>query len=384
VEAPSDRTSEEGQLALLVSSAQDYAIFMLDTEGRVLTWNPGAQRINGYTRDEIVGRHFSVFYTEEDLAREHPADELRIAIREGRYEEEAWRVRKDGSRFWASVVITAVRDEDGELTGFGKVTRDLTARKKAEDALQQVVEELRAANAELDRFAAHAAHDLTDPLRTISGFAELLERGGLEEPQLEYAQHIRASAVRLARMLDGLLAYARAGRSAEPHQPVHLARAVEDVLADLAGPIAERGPQIVVDLPPGAAVDAAPADVRVLLQNLLMNGVKFADAERPVVRVAAEPAGAAGWRVTVEDNGVGIAPEDQRRIFNAFERTQAGAQLGGYGLGLAICRRLAERYDGELGVESRPPHGSRFWFTLPAPGDERAGRIRPAVSAQPV
>jgi signal transduction histidine kinase len=282
------------------------------------------------------------------------------------------------------VVITAIRDESGRLTGFGKVTRDLTARKRVEDALQQAVADLRAANAELDAFAAHAAHDLTDPLRTISGFAELLERSRLPEPELEYAQHIRASATRLSRMLDGLLSYARAGKSTEPSQPVDLGHAVDEVLADLAGPIAERGAQVLVELPPGAAVDAAPADLRILLQNLLVNAVKFGDPERPAVRVAAEATGTGHWRVTVDDNGAGIAPEDQERIFEAFQRTPGGAQQSGYGLGLAICRRLTDRYDGELGVDSMAPNGSRFSFTLPAASDERAGRIGPVVSAEPV
>ncbi len=158
----------------LVSSVRDYAIFMLDPAGHVLSWNAGAQRLKGYEHEEIIGRHFSTFYTAEDRARDHPANELRIAVRDGRYAEEGWRIRKDGGRFWASVTITAVRDEDGRLTGFAKVTRDLTERKRNEEALQKAVEELRAANEELDRFAIVAAHDMADPLRTISGFAEVL------------------------------------------------------------------------------------------------------------------------------------------------------------------------------------------------------------------
>jgi len=375
VTAPTDRTSEERQLALLVSSALDYAIFMLDPDGRILTWNPGAQRIKGYWREEIVGHHFSIFYTPEDLARDHPAEELRLAALDGRYEEEGWRVRKDGTRFWAGVVITAVYDERGELAGFGKVTRDLTARKEADDARQRAIEELHVANAELDRFAAIAAHDLTDPLRTISGFAELLERSELSDAQREYAHHIRASITRLTRMLDGLLTYARAGKWADPPLSVDLAPTVEDVLADLAGLIAERSVQMTVEIPPGAAVDVAPSDLRLVLQNLVANAVKFADAELPTVRIAAEPDRSGHLRVAIDDNGAGIPMEDQERIFEAFERAEAGARGGGSGLGLAICRRLTERYGGELGVESTSPGGSRFWFTLPAAADERSGRI---------
>src|SRR4051812_32263515 len=133
--SPAEQSGAD-QLRLLVEAVTDYAIFMLDTGGHIATWNAGAERIKGYTADEIIGQHFSRFYTEPDIARNHPAHELEIAEREGRYEEEGWRVRKDGTRFWANVVITAVR-EDGELIGFGKVTRDLTMRREAELELEQ-------------------------------------------------------------------------------------------------------------------------------------------------------------------------------------------------------------------------------------------------------
>src|SRR5256885_238073 len=161
-----DELSEDRQLALLVNQATDYAIFVLDPDGYVQTWNPGAERTTGYRSEEIIGRHFSRFYTDEDNERGRPADALRIAVPAGRCEEEGWRLRKDGTRFWASVTITAVRDEEGRLTGFAKVTRDLTERRRTQRELEGVVEELRLANEELDRFAAVAAHDMTDPLRT--------------------------------------------------------------------------------------------------------------------------------------------------------------------------------------------------------------------------
>src|SRR5438034_838846 len=182
-----DELSEDRQLAVLVNQATDYAIFVLDPDGHILSWNAGAQHLKGYEAEEIIGRHFSIFYSPEDRARNHPDYELDVAVREGRYEEEGWRLRKDGTRFWASVTITAVRDEEGRLTGFAKVTRDLTERRRTQRELEGVVEELRLANEELDRFAAVAAHDMTDPLRTISGFAEfLLETEPSEEQRERY------------------------------------------------------------------------------------------------------------------------------------------------------------------------------------------------------
>jgi PAS domain S-box-containing protein len=361
---------ELGEFRRLVSSVRDYAIFMLDPSGRVRSWNTGARHLKGYEPEEIIGRHFSSFYTAEDRARDHPADELQIAMREGRYEEEGWRVRKDGTTFWAGVTITAVRDEAGRLTGFAKVTRDLTERKAAEEALRHSIDELRAANEELDRFASVAAHDMTDPLRTISGFAELLERAELPFAQVhEYARHIRTSSGRLTGMLQGLLTYARVGQAADVTEAVAVDAAVDRVVADLASLVDGRGAIVEVDVPADVVVAAGPDDVGLILQNLLSNAIKFGDEERPVVKigaVAVAEGDGGGWRITVEDNGAGIDPAHRERIFIPFQRLHAGNNGGGHGLGLAICQRLVSLRGGTLGVEAAGEGGSRFWFALPA------------------
>jgi PAS domain S-box-containing protein len=358
----------EALFRLLVASVRDYAIFMLDPAGHILSWNAGAQYLKGYEPEEIIGRHFSVFYSAEDRARNHPAFELDGAVRDGRYEEEGWRIRKDGTRFWAQVTITAIRDEQGKLVGFAKVTRDLTERKQSQDELERVVEELRVANEELDRFAAVAAHDMTDPLRTISGFAEyLLETDPPEEKREQYVRHIFDSSQRLSAMLHGLLAYARAGRPRDAAAVVEVETAVRQVRDDLAAGIAERGALLEVDLPTDARVQVDRDDLRIILQNLVSNALKFADREDPVVTIsAARTVGA--WRITVADNGFGIPPEHQERIFAAFQRAPNRRAMG-YGLGLAICQRLVERHGGSIGLKSEPGEGTRFWFNLP----DRAG-----------
>jgi PAS domain S-box-containing protein len=350
----------------LVASVRDYAIFMLDTTGHILSWNAGARHLKGYEPEEIIGRHFSTFYTQPDIDRDHPAYELEVAVREGRYEEEGWRVRKDGTEFWASVTITAVRDDEDRLTGFAKVTRDLTERKRNEEELRNAVESLREANDELDRFASVAAHDMTDPLRTISGFAEVItETDPPQEEVQKYARHILDSSLRLAAMLQGLLAYARASRSHSTVEAVGLAVAVAQVQEDLSAAISDRGAQVVVDLPAGAEVSVDRNDLRVILQNLIANAVKFGDGSRPAVTIGAVRDDGC-WRISVLDNGPGIAPEHRDRIFAAFERAPSGAARTGYGLGLAICQRLVDRYSGTIGVDSGPLEGTRFWFTLPA------------------
>lgn len=361
--------NELQQFRRMVLGVRDYAIFLLDPGGHVTTWNAGAERINGYTAEEIVGRHFSTFYTDADRARDHPADELRIASAEGRYEEESWRVRKDGSRFWASVVITAVRDEEGVLVGFAKVTRDLSERRLAEEALQQANERLARSNQELERFASVAAHDLQEPLRTISGFAELLKdryAADLDDTGRNYLGHVAAAAVRMSQLVDDLLGYARA--AAEPHTgegETAIADTVGAVLAELRATIEERGTAVTVEVPAPARVRAEPRDVEAALRNLVSNAVKFASVEAPAVTIRAEAVDG-DLRVWVIDNGIGIDPADRPRLFVPFARLHSASEYEGTGLGLAIAQRVVERNAGAIGVESVVGEGSRFWFTLPA------------------
>jgi PAS domain S-box-containing protein len=357
------------QFRRMVLSVRDYAIFLLDPQGMVATWNAGAQHIKGYTAQEIVGRHFSTFYTEEDRARDHPAEELRIAAEAGRSEEEGWRVRKDGSRFWANVVLTAVRDDDGTLLGYAKVTRDLTERRAAERALREANARLERTNRELDRFAAVAAHDLQEPLRTIAGFSGLLaERHAdvLDAAGHLYLQHITGGVQRMSRLVDDLLGYARA---AEPSgiggDTVVVADVVADVLAELRATIDEHGTRVEVDVPADAHVHAERRDVEAALRNLLSNAAKFASADAPRVVVRATPA-EREVRVEVIDNGSGIDPADRPRLFQPFQRLTSGEGHPGTGLGLAIAQRVVERNGGAIGVDSTAGEGSRFWFTLPA------------------
>jgi signal transduction histidine kinase len=205
---------------------------------------------------------------------------------------------------------------------------------------------------------------MTDPLRTISGFAEfLVETDPSPEQRDQYARHIFDSSQRLAAMLHGLLAYARAGRAGEAATSVAVATAVGEVRDDLAAGIAEREARIVSALPAEARVHVTPDDLRIILQNLVSNALKFASRSDPVITIAAEH-GEDEWRISVCDNGPGIPPEHQERIFAAFERAPSRG-YGGYGLGLAICQRLVERHGGHIGLESSPQDGTRFWFTLP-------------------
>jgi PAS domain S-box-containing protein len=359
---------EAHQLALLVESVRDYAIFLIDPEGYIATWNRGAEHLKGYTAAEAVGSHFSMFYTDGDRERDHPAHELEIAIRTGRYEEEGWRVRKDGSCFWANVVITAVYDRSDTLIGFAKVTRDLTDRRAAEATLRAANEHLERANRELDRFAAVAAHDLQEPLRTVAGFAELLQdhhADQLDERGKSYLGHVSAVVERMQHLVDDLLGYAKAADE-RPAATVQIVEAATVVVAELRAAITARGAEVAIEIDgTAAALRANPRDVESVLRNLVSNAVKFADAEHPrvIVRSAAV---ADGVRIDIIDNGIGVDAAERPRLFRPFQRLHSAADYPGTGLGLAIAQRVVERNGGAIGVDSVAGEGSRFWFTLPA------------------
>jgi PAS domain S-box-containing protein len=367
VSAGSD-TSRARELALLVESVRDYAIFLLDPRGYISTWNTGAQHLKGYEADEAIGRHFSVFYTDRDRATGHPAFELEVARREGRYEEEGWRVRKDGTHFWANVVLTAVREADGRLLGFAKVTRDLTARRAAETALLAANAQLARTNRELDRFAAVAAHDLQEPLRTMAGFAQILQEryaATLDEDGKNYLDYVSSAVGRMERLVDDLLGYAKAGEPSPAASKVDLAGAARTVVSELQAAIEARRADVVLEVDAALAVRAHPRDVDSVLRNLMSNAVKFADPDDPRVVVRGTRVGGS-VRVDVIDNGIGVDPAHRPRLFRPFQRLHSAADYPGTGLGLAIAQRVVERNGGTIGVESTAGQGSRFWFTLPA------------------
>jgi PAS domain S-box-containing protein len=368
----------EAWLRLLVQSVKDYAIFVLDPQGHVASWNPGAERIKGYKASEILGRHFSSFYLPDDLAADRPGMELRVAAREGRFEDEGWRVRKDGTLFWANVIITALRDDDGELVGFAKVTRDLTERKAAE---AQAVEDARrlaeaeTANRTKSEFLTALSHELRTPLNAIGGYLDLLTlgvHGPLNEEQQGALDRIRASQRHLVGLITDLLDFSRleAGRVRYDIGEVHLAD-VADAVRPLVEPLAaartislewqERDESVV-------ALADRPRSEQILL-NLVTNAIKYTQfGGHVIVRHFLRDDRAA---LEVDDNGIGIPESQMEAIFEPF--TQLGRSLTsaheGTGLGLAISRDLARGMGGDLTVRSVAGDGSTFTLSLPRPAD---------------
>jgi PAS domain S-box-containing protein len=368
------RESEE-RFRVLVQSVRDYAIFALDVDGRVTSWNEGARRIKGYEADEIIGRHFSVFYPPDVAASGHPAHELAIARAEGRYEEEGWRIRKDGSRFWANVIITALRGKDGSLIGYAKVTRDLTERRLAQQ--REIEDARRIAEAEASSraktgFLAAMSHELRTPLNAIAGYAQLMQEGvggDVNPAHREYLARIINSQQHLLAIVNDLLNYSRleAGGVEYARQTIDVHELVEGVLTMVA-PQAERK-SLELTHGPCAPMLRATGDrlkAEQIVLNLLSNAVKFTPSGGSIVVACSGGEGVVC--VSVKDTGPGIPADKLEAIFDPF--VQLGRTLTstheGAGLGLAISRDLARAMDGEVSVESVEGQGARFTLRLPA------------------
>jgi len=367
-----DRRHEESRFRLLVESVLDYGIFSMDTGGHITSWNVGAQRIKGYTAEEVAGKHFSMFYTEEDRRGGLPEHVLRTATEQGHFEGEGWRVRKDGTRFWASIVVTALRDEDGVLYGFSKVTRDMSDRKalleelkRHADELELRVQEREQSNAELEAFAYSVSHDLRAPLRAIGGFAEaLLEdcAATLDQQGREYLDEIIKAVGRMNLLVQDLLEYGRISRINLQSVPVNLSDAVHDALRQLGN---DHGGTLEVQVAPDIWVMAHQQALAQVIFNLLSNAVKFHKKDlSPEVTVRAE-AYNGSIRLSVTDKGIGIASQHRERIWQVFERLHDREMFPGTGIGLAIVKRAITRMGGSCGLESQVGQGSTFWIELP-------------------
>jgi PAS domain S-box-containing protein len=494
------RESEEC-FRLLVSNVKDCAIIMLDLEGRVISWNEGAERTEGYRAEEIVGHHLSVFYTAEDMQTGKPVFALGTAAMQGFFEDEGWRVRKDGSRFWAHVVLTALRDENGRLRGFGKITRDITARKEAEQALRVSEETLRLAveaaemgtwswnlerdeihwsekfrallglspgatltyqgfldathpgdrrrldrsfkgtleqgapydiefravwpdasvhwiaakgraqrsaeglavdmqgivmdvterktaeetlrhreaterrgaelkrsNDDLQQFAYVAAHDLQEPLRMVASYTQLLAqryKGRLDSDADEFIAFAVDGAHRMQLLIADLLAYCRVETKGKELRETAAEGALAQALFNLQGAVHESGGVVTHD--PLPTVFADGTQLVQLFQNLVGNAIKYHGAEPPRIHISAKN-DAHEWIFSVQDNGMGIDPKYFEKVFVMFQRLHGQEEFSGTGIGLTVCKKIAERHGGRIWVESELGKGSTFYFALPVKG----------------
>jgi osomolarity two-component system sensor histidine kinase TcsA len=354
-------------LNILVNTVKDYAIFILNTDGYIQTWNTGASIMKGYSADEIVGKHFSIFYGEEDRKTDKPGRELEICLRQGKVEDEGWRYRKDGTRFWANVTITAVYQLN-KLVGFGKLTRDLTERKMAEERLvsaYQETDKLKSA------FLANMSHEIRTPMHGMLCALELLENTPLNEEQQELAGIIGESGSVLLQVINDVLDYSK------------LASGLQSLSADtfeIAEVIISVSRSIQTTLASNISIEASTASglpnlvsgdklrYRQIVQNLGSNAAKFTEDGMISIQVSLIDSDLDGFTILTEviDTGIGVPESEIDALFKPFTQfdNSATKKYQGTGLGLSICKTLAEIMGGSIGYRANPDKpGSIFWFT---------------------
>lgn len=381
------RQSEE-RLRQMFEGIKDYALITLDPEGNVTSWNEGARRIKGYEASEIIGKSFKNFYSSQDVSMGKCDYELKEAAETGRFEDEGWRIRKDGTKFWANVLITAMRDSKGKLIGFSKVTRDVTDKKRAEDLLkmaytnlenrvEQRTNELSKANKELeeavksrDEFLSIASHELRTPLTPLKlqlqGLNRMLRSGKNLTPEKISAlsEACERSVSRLASLIDNLLDVSRmnTGKMILNYEMFDLVELSNEILNGYKDEIARSGSKVSSQFPQKMPVYLDRLRVEQLLTNFLMNALKYGN-QKPV-----------NWKIYLEDNliviefidqGMGIAPKDQERVFNRFERVTHDHNIGGLGLGLYISKQIVEAHGGSISLTSNVGHGATFKISIP-------------------
>jgi len=370
----------EDSFRLLVESVKDYAIFMLDPTGTITSWNPGAERLKGYLASEIIGRHFSAFYTADERKAGKPERVLRRALEEGRIEDEGWRVRKDGTLFWADVIITAVYDRYGRHRGFAKVTRDLTERRQAEQERLQLTHVEEAVRLR-EEFMSIAAHELRTPLNALqlhlAGLELLLEperyRESAPEQVLRKVKRSLRQANRLGKLISRLLDISRiaSGRLSLEKQPMDLVACVKEVTTTFE-PSVEAQAQINFTGPAVADGCWDPLCIEQVVSNLLENAITYGNHTPIDVSVEAD---AAAVVLNVSDQGPGIAAEDRIRIFDRFTRGRPNGRGHGLGLGLYIARTIVHAHGGKIELKDSE-RGAHFQVRLPrnhasSPSDER-------------
>ncbi len=355
------RLSEQ-RFRLLVEGVKDYAIFMLDPAGNIVSWNAGAERIKGYSASEIVGKHFSVFYPSEDVESGKPQRELEIAREQGSVEDEGWRVKKDRSLFWANVVITAIYDKDHQLVGYAKVTRDMTDKRKAAA--------LEAADRQKNEFLAMLAHELRNPLAPISNGLQLLKLQGVDPDTMQQTtEMMERQVVHLVRLVDDLLDVSRVitGKMTFKKEPVELRQIVQRAIEETQVTIDARGHELMLSLPARPIiVDADSHRLSQVVTNLLDNAAKY--SEHPSrIWLSVERQGDEAV-IRVKDEGIGISPELLPNVFSLFvqaDRSLARSK-GGLGIGLNVVKRIVEMHGGTVEAASAGlGKGSEFRVRLP-------------------
>ncbi|MEP6682534.1 MAG: PAS domain S-box protein [Parafilimonas sp.] len=371
--------SSELRYHKMIEEVEDYAIILLDKDGIVQNWNKGAEKIKGYKEEEIVGKSFSNFYLPADRESGLPFKLLQLARDEGKAIHEGWRMRKDGSTFWGSIVLTALHDDQDRILGFSKVTRDLTERKQAEDRLKEYANQLEFQNKELEQFAYAASHDMKEPLRKIQFYnAAVIQNQAnvLDEKSKDFLSRSLNAAKRMNDLIEDLLTYSTTTSNTSNFEEVDLNEVVEEIKLMHKEEIEQDKIQIPSNKLP--VIHAIPFQIIQLMSNLINNSVKYKHPDRTVyIEIKAnlikgslikeenvEP-NKQYHHISVIDNGMGFDPDYSDKIFNIFQRLHSLPFIKGSGIGLAICKRIVQNHHGFITASSREGFGAQFDIYLP-------------------
>ena len=363
----------------MIDEIQDYAIILLDKNGIVQNWNKGAENIKGYKENEIVGKSFKNFYLPEDRENGVPEKLLLEAKEKGKAIYEGWRMRKDGSRFWGNIVLTALHDDENNLIGFSKVTRDLTERKLAEDRLREHTNQLEFQNKELEQFAYAASHDMKEPLRKIQLYNSAIADNAantLDEKSKEYLNRSITAAKRMAGLIEDLLAYSKTTVTTESFEQVNLNEVIEEIILMHKEEFEQRKVSIKMKSLP--VICAIPFQIKQLMFNLINNSIKYKHPDRNVCVqietevVKGEKINEPGvepfknyQKISVIDNGVGFNQQYAEKVFNIFQRLNNSPSAKGSGIGLAICKRIVQNHHGFIMASGTEKKGARFDIYIP-------------------
>ncbi|WP_299823045.1 PAS domain-containing sensor histidine kinase [uncultured Pontibacter sp.] len=353
------KESEE-KSRLLIDSVKDYAILMLNPDGIIMSWNTGAERIKGYTPNEIIGKHFSIFYNREAIESGFPQFELKRAIANGQFEDEGWRIRKDGTAFWANVVISPIYNLEKRLLGFAKITRDLTERRRNEELMRRNMELVRINN-ELDNFVYTASHDLKSPITNLEGLLTALEEdlGEDSAKHRELLKMMGGAVTVLKNVIADLADVTKLQHNVQQAEKVSIAAIIEEVKESLRDIIATSKTEIKADVSGFETLNYPRKNLRSILYNLISNAIKYSDPLRaPEVSIRTTITDTGEYLVTVSDNGLGIAEQHKNKVFSMFKRVHDHVE--GSGVGLYLVKKILDNSGDRIELESELGKGSDF------------------------
>jgi PAS domain S-box-containing protein len=363
----------------MIEEVEDYAIILLDENGIIQNWNKGAEKIKGYKEEEIVGRSFTNFYLPEDRRQGLPLQLLKLARETGKAIHEGWRLRKDGTKFWGSIVLTALHDSENKVIGFSKVTRDLTERKLAEDQLKEYSSQLEFQNQELEQFAYAASHDMKEPLRKIHMYNSFIVDDPLNQLSDKSRDHLKrsvAAARRMKELIEDLLTYSKTTATLDAYDAVDMNNLIGEIISDHKDEFEEKNTKIQFENLP--VVQGVPFQFKQLIDNLVVNAVKYKHPERNVdIKIVSETVKGTEvkengiepekeyYKISVIDNGVGFEERYAEKIFDIFQRLPNVPGTSGSGIGLAICKRIVQNHKGVIVAKGKPNEGAQFDIYLP-------------------